>query len=128
MAYSYGVQWYAVRCGVTLEASCLRSGCVILNSVKILYSLKFTMRYSSFILAVILPFTLAITMSLVIFVNGDMCGAMTQAEPGDDRATLMKKAFDNFRSTCRKGANKGQGSNFTFLLEFALKSNKNDNN
>ena len=82
---------------------------MILNSVNISHSLKFTMRYSSFMLPLILPFTLAITMSLVVFVNGDMCGAMTQAEPGDDRAALMTKAFANFRSTCRKGANEEHG-------------------
>ena len=73
---------------------------------------KFTMRYSSFVFALILPFTLAVIMSLLILVNGDMCGAMTLAEAGDDRASLMTKAFANFRSTCRKGGNnlsKGHG-------------------
>ena len=56
-----------------------------------------------------LVLSLPVFMSLLVFVNGDMCGAMTQAEAGDDRNLLMTKAFANFRSTCRKGANKKYG-------------------
>ena len=61
----------------------------------------------------IVPFVLAGILQLFLPVEGDSCGALTIAEADDDYMSLRRKAFSNFRSTCRKAVPK-QGE-FTLI-------------
>ncbi|XP_033641714.1 uncharacterized protein LOC117301825 [Asterias rubens] len=54
----------------------------------------------------IVPFVLAGILQLFLSVVGDSCGALTIAEADDDYMSLRRKAFSNFRSTCRKAVPK----------------------
>ena len=51
----------------------------------------------------IVPLLLVVIMSLVVGdTRGALCGAVTVAVVGDNRASLLTKTFDKFKSSCRK--------------------------
>ncbi|XP_071801256.1 uncharacterized protein [Asterias amurensis] len=48
---------------------------------------------------------LALTLAVIFYVlplNGEMCSTMTSAVDGDNLSALQKRAFSNFRSSCRR--------------------------
>ena len=58
------------------------------------------MQSSDSMLALLLLLGLA-TVAPLLLVQGQLCGAMTKAEPGDDYAKLQARTFENFRVECK---------------------------